>query len=73
MYSDNFTGPWLFESAKTTKYVQERTVYNGQTTIVIKEVQFLWEDPEGTLVFFDLAGGRGPQGLQGPWTKLLQE
>lgn len=72
MYGDTFEGPWSNTSSETTKYVLEITSFNGQTTIVIQEVQFLWESPEGTLVFKGMKGEKGnkgdtgPQGPQGP-------
>jgi hypothetical protein len=56
-------------ATETTKWVQEKTTYNGQTVIVIRPIgDFLWEAPEGTLVFMPLSveGPPGPQGPQGP-------
>ena len=52
MYSENMDGPWDNIATETTKWVQEKTSYNGQTVIVIRPIgDFLWESPEGTLVF----------------------
>ena len=68
MYGDTIEGPWSNTSSETTKYVLEISTSNGQTTIVINEVIFLWESPEGTLVFQGKKGsqgGRGPGGPQG--------
>jgi len=59
-------GPWSFISSPTTRYIQEVTVSNGQTTIVINEVDFLWEAPSGTLVFTGHKGEKGDTGEQGP-------
>ena len=72
MYGDAIEGPWNNTSSETTKYVLEVTSTNPQTTIIIQEVQFLWESPEGTLVFKGMKGEQGekgdtgPQGPQGP-------
>ena len=69
MYGDIIEGPWNNTSSETTKYVLEVTFNNLQTTIIIQEVQFLWESPEGTLVFKDMKGEKGDKGdtgLQGP-------
>ncbi len=69
MYGDTIEGPWSNTSSETTKYVLEISTSNGQTTVVINEVIFLWESPEGTLVFMGKKGSKGatgPRGLQGP-------
>jgi hypothetical protein len=72
MYGDTIEGPWSNTSSETTKFVLEITSFNGQTTIVIQEVQFLWESPEDTLVFKGMKGekgekgGKGDTGPQGP-------
>ena len=52
MYSEDLDGPWDNTATETTRWVQEKTSYNGQTVIVIRPIgDFLWEAPEGTLVF----------------------
>ena len=52
MYSENLDGPWDYTATEDTVWVQEKTTYNGQTVIVIRPIgDFLWEYPEGTLVF----------------------
>lgn len=66
MYGDTMDGPWSDTSSETTKYVLEITSTGSQTTIIIEEVMFLWESPEGTLVFKGLKGGKGDPGPQGP-------
>lgn len=66
MYGDTIEGPWSNTSSETTKYVLEITSINGQTTIVIQEVQFLWESPEDTLVFKGMKGEKGDKGNKGP-------
>jgi hypothetical protein len=53
-------------SSSTTRYVEEITVVDGQTTIVIQEADFMWEAPEGTLVFVGKKGAKGDTGPQGP-------
>jgi|GEM_PF-3116373 len=56
MYSENLDGPWDNMATEDTKWVQEKTSYNGQTVIVIRPIgDFLWEAPEGTLVFMPMA------------------
>ena len=67
LYADDLAGPWSATSSHTTRWVEKITVVNGQTTIVIQEVGFMWEAPTGTLVFFGgIRGNTGPQGPQGP-------
>ena len=52
MYSENLDGPWDYMATENSKWVQEKTTYNGQTVIIIRSIgDFLWEAPEGTLVF----------------------
>jgi hypothetical protein len=52
MYAEDLDGPWDYTATEDTVWVQEKTTYNGQTVIVIRSIgDFLWEDPEGTLVF----------------------
>jgi hypothetical protein len=52
MYSENLDGPWDYMATENTQWVQEKTTYNGQTVIIIRPIgDFLWEEPEGTLVF----------------------
>ena len=65
MYADSLEGPWSSTSTSTTRYVEEITVINGQTTIVIQEADFLWEAPTGTLVFVGQKGEKGDTGPQG--------
>ena len=56
MYSEDLDGPWDNMATEDTKWVQEKTTYNGQTVIVIRSIgDFLWEAPEGTLVFMPQA------------------
>ncbi len=64
LYADSLEGPWSNTSSETTRWVQKITVVDGQKTIYIHEVDFLWESPEGTLVFF--AGSKGETGDTGP-------
>ena len=66
MYGDTIEGPWSNTSSETTKYVLEISTSNGQTTIVINEFTFLWESPEGTLVFHGKKGSKGATGPPGP-------
>ena len=66
MYSDSLEGPWSMTSSSSTRYVQEITVVDGQKTIVIQEVDFIWEAPEGTFVFVGQKGEKGDTGPQGP-------
>jgi hypothetical protein len=66
MYADSLEGPWSMTSSSTTRYVEEITVVDGQTTIVIQEADFMWEAPEGTLVFVGKKGAKGDTGPQGP-------
>ncbi len=63
MYGDTIEGPWSNTSSETSKYVLEISTFDGQTTIVINEITFLWESPEDTLVF---KGKKGKQGETGP-------
>ena len=52
MYSENLDGPWDYTATEDTKWVQEKSTYNGQTVITVRPIgEFLWEAPEGTLVF----------------------
>ena len=66
MYADSLEGPWSNTSSSTTRYIQEITVVDGQTTIVIQEADFMWEAPEGTFVFVGQKGEKGDTGPQGP-------
>jgi len=69
LYANDLAGPWSATSSATTRWVEEITVVNGQTTIVIQEVNFMWEAPTGTFVFIGQKGEKGntgPQGPQGP-------
>jgi hypothetical protein len=66
MYADSLEGPWTTTSSSTTRWIEEITVVNGQQTIVIQEVDFIWEAPEGTFVFVGKKGDKGDQGPQGP-------
>ena len=65
LYADSLEGPWSSSSSSTTRYVEEITVVNGQTTIVIQEADFMWEAPSGTLVFTGQKGEKGDTGPQG--------
>jgi hypothetical protein len=65
MYGDTMEGPWSNTSSETTKYVLEITSFDGQTTVVIQEVYFLWESPENTLVFKGMKGEKGEKGEKG--------
>ena len=59
MYSENLDGPWDYKATEDTVWVQEKTTYNGQTVIIIRSIgDFLWEDPEGTLVFVPKTPGK---------------
>ena len=52
MYADELDGAWTWEASQTTRWVQEVSSYNGQIVITIHSIgDFLWEAPEGTLVF----------------------
>jgi hypothetical protein len=52
MYSDKLDGEWIWEASETSRWVQEISTYNDQTVITIRPIgDFLWEAPEGTLVF----------------------
>jgi hypothetical protein len=52
MYADDISGPWSFTATESTRWVQETSMYNGQTVIIIRAIgDFLWEAPQGTLVF----------------------
>ena len=66
LYADNLAGPWSSTASASTRWVQEGTVVNGQATIVIQEVNFMWEAPAGTFVFTRQKGETGDTGLQGP-------
>lgn len=66
LYSESLEGPWSNISSPTTRWVEDISVVNGQTTIVINEVHFIWEAPTGTLVFAGEKGQQGDTGLQGP-------
>ena len=66
LYADSLEGPWSTESSATTRWVEEITVVNGQKTIIIQEVNFMWEAPAGTLVFVGQKGEKGDTGPQGP-------
>ena len=63
-YADDLAGPWSNTASASTRWVQKNTVVNGQTIIVIQEVNFMWEAPTGTFVFFGVT--KGETGLQGP-------
>ena len=63
MYGETFEGPWSNTPTENTKYVLEITTTDGITIIVIQEVDFLWENPEGVFVF---RGKKGEPGDQGP-------
>ncbi len=65
MYSENSEGPWSDTPYETTKYILEITSIDGITTIIIQEVIYLWEDPEGTLVFQGQKGSKGETGPKG--------
>ncbi len=64
LYSDSLEGPWSNTSTPDTRWVQKITVVDGQMTIYIDEVEFMWEAPQGTLVFF--TGSKGDTGDKGP-------
>ena len=69
LYANDLAGPWSSTASASTRWVQEGTVVNGQATIVIQEVNFMWEAPTGTLVFTGQkgeTGNTGPEGPQGP-------
>ena len=70
LYADSLEGPWTNISNENTRWVQKITVVNGQKTIHIQEVSFIWEAPEDTLLFYTHRKGEtgpsGTQGLQGP-------
>jgi len=66
MYGDTIEGPWTNTSSETSKYVLEISTSDGQTTIVINEITFLWESPEDTLVFIGKKGSQGEMGVTGP-------
>ena len=62
-YADDLAGPWSNTASASTRWVQKNTVVNGQTIIVIQEVNFMWEAPTGTFVFFGgIKGDTGPKG-----------
>ena len=71
MYSDSLEGPWSMTSSFSTRYVEEITVVDGQTTIVIQEADFMWEAPEGTLVFVGKKGAKGDTGPQDPREQIV--
>ena len=52
-YADDLAGPWSNTTSASTRWVQKNTVVNGQTIIVIQEVNFMWEAPAGTFVFLE--------------------
>jgi predicted KAP-like P-loop ATPase len=64
LYADDLEGPWSSTSTQSTRWVQKITVVDGQKTIYIHEVDFLWQSPQDTLVFF--AGSKGETGDTGP-------
>jgi hypothetical protein len=66
LYSESLEGPWSNTSSHTTRWVQDISVVNGQTTVVINEVHFIWEAPTGTLVFTGEQGQKGDTGPEGP-------
>jgi hypothetical protein len=75
MYADSLEGPWSLTSSSATRYVEEITIINGQTTIVIQEANFLWEAPAGTFVFVGQKGEKGdtgPAGPQGPQGETIR-
>ncbi len=52
MYADDLNGPWSFTATSSTRWVQETSMYSGQTVVIIRAIgDFLWEAPQGTLVF----------------------
>jgi len=52
MYADDLDGPWSLTAASSTRWVQETSMYDGQTVVIIRAIgDFLWEAPQGTLVF----------------------
>jgi hypothetical protein len=65
LYGDTIEGPWSNTSSETTEFVLEITSTDSQVTIIIQEVQFLWEFPEGTLVFKGKKGEKGDKGEKG--------
>jgi hypothetical protein len=67
LYADSLEGPWSNTSNENTRWVQKITVVDGQMTIHIQEVSFIWEAPEDTLLFYaHRKGETGPEGLKGP-------
>jgi hypothetical protein len=66
LYASELAGPWSSSVSATTRWVQESTTVNGQTIIVIQEVNFMWEAPTGTFVFTGQKGETGNTGPQGP-------
>jgi hypothetical protein len=67
LYADSLEGPWNSTPTPATRWVAKTTLVNGQKTIYVQEVSFMWEAPAGTLVFFaGSSGDTGPQGPQGP-------
>jgi hypothetical protein len=66
LYASELAGPWGSSVSATTRWVQESTTVNGQTIIVIQEVNFMWEAPTGTFVFTGQKGEKGNTGPQGP-------
>ena len=51
MFGETIEGPWSDTPTEDTKLVLEITTTDGITIIVIQEVEFLWEEPEGVFVF----------------------
>ena len=65
LYADSLEGPWTNTASATTRYIEEITVIDSQTTIVIQEADFMWEAPTGTFVFVGQKGAKGDTGPQG--------
>ncbi len=65
MYGENFEGPWSATPSENTKYILEISSTNGITAVIIQEVVFLWESPEGTFVFQGVKGSKGKTGPRG--------
>lgn len=66
LYASELAGPWSSSVSASTRWVQESTTVNGQTIIVIQEVNFVWEAPVGTFVFTGQKGETGNTGPAGP-------
>ena len=62
MYGEAFEGPWSNTPTENTTYILEITTVDGITTIIIQEVSFMWEDPDGTFVFRGVKGSKGNTG-----------